>query len=164
MKNPILKRILGELLLIAEALVYLIVSFLCLAVCNLNSKVIGKGGSGFIALDIHRLNPFMLILGLLLFTALTVVAWEYFLKKQMIKIKSFGSGWFFLGIVLLVATGVLLFFDIFLASMVGRGLFSSLEESILSYVYLFYPMVVGVGYPLVRTLVPILRKRHVNNR
>lgn len=164
MKNPVLKSILGELLLIAEALVYLVVSFLCLAICSLNSKVIGKGGSGFLPLDIHRLNPFMLLLGLLLFTVLTVVAWEYFLKKQMIKIKSFGSGWFFLGIVLLVATGVLLFFDIFLASLVGRGLFSSFEKGISSYVYLFYPMVVGVGYPLVRTLVPILRKRHVNNR
>lgn len=157
-RKTILFGILGELLLIAEALIYLVVTSLVLAVTYVGSEVIGRRGTGFLPVDIYRLNPFMFILGLLLFTALTVLCWEFLLKKQMIRLKNKGLGWFIAGIVLLLVAGVLLFFDVILSAVAGTGLFGDFENEFISAMQLFFPMIVGVGYPLVRTLTPVIKK------
>ena len=162
MDNPISKNFLDELLLIVEVLIYLVVTIFVLALTYVDSEVIGQDGTGFLPIDIYRLNPFMLILGLLIFTALTVLYWEFLLRKQMFKLKSKGLGWFIAGIILLLVAGVLLFFDTFFSAMVGMGLFAGFESEYISAIQFLYPVIAGVGYPLVRTLIPVVKQALAN--
>lgn len=164
MGKTILKGVFGELLLIIEGLIYLVVTFYVLTITYVGSEVVGRNGVGVLQRSLYRLNPLMLILGLLLFTALTVLCWEFLLKKQMLRLKSMGLGWFIVGILLLLVAGVALFFDILLAAIEGTGLFGVLESEFISAVQIFYPMIVGVGYPLVRTLIRAFKKRNLNYR
>lgn len=166
MFKSILKGFSEELLLIVELLIYLVVTHFVLALTYVGMELIASTYVGMELKfrgelsDTYRLNPFMLILGHLLFTALTVICSEFLLrKKHLLSLKSKGLGWFIIEIILLLITGVLLFFDAVILGISRMGLLSRFEYSFLTYVQFFYPPILGVGYPLVRTLLTVVKEK-----
>lgn len=156
MFKSILKGFSEELLLIVELLIYLVVTHFVLASTYVGMELKFRSELS----DTYRLNPFMLILGHLLFTALTVICSEFLLrKKHLLSLKSKGLGWFIIEIILLLITGVLLFFDAVIAGISRMGLLYRFEYRFLTYVQFFYPPILGVGYPLVRTLLTVVKEK-----
>lgn len=160
MKDKKIKAFLEMLLMILEELLVWIICALSQWISYVGKEIVGEDGTGFLPLDIYSLNPWMVVLSHVLFTVSFIMIWEYLLSKQFRKLLHYGKGWLIVALVLSCIAVLGLPVVGIMVELAICGLFSGLGSDFTFGMILFYPMVLGVIYPLLRTIIRWKKNRN----